>query len=134
MSEIPVPSAAIHNPLERQARIGAATRWRSGILRAMFYAPIVLLTSAFAAVAMFPEIAEYATPLIDLNRAKHCTAVVPIEGRCTSQMQELGNTCPTQLPAAVESDEAASFLSSADQIPVDATSTENAIDTESPSN
>ncbi|MBM4074653.1 MAG: hypothetical protein FJ267_03320 [Planctomycetes bacterium] len=37
-------------------------------VRAVLYVPLILLVGTYAAVAMFPELAEYATPLIGNSR------------------------------------------------------------------
>lgn len=46
----------------------AAVRGRTSagnpLLRALFYFPVIVLAGTLAAVGMFPELAEYATPLL----------------------------------------------------------------------
>ncbi len=60
-----------------------------GNLTAVFYTPIILLFGGFAALAMFPEIAEYATPWIGESVGQH---VCPSVNRASTGPSSCGIT------------------------------------------
>ena len=47
------------------------TRRRSGLVRAVLYAPVVLMLGGLAALATFPELAEFAKPLVGDSSQKY---------------------------------------------------------------
>ena len=53
---------------------------RSGLLRAVLYTPIVLILGALGAVAMFPDLAEYASPVIGQSKSCNC----PLKAMCAA--------------------------------------------------
>jgi hypothetical protein len=69
----------------------------SGVLRAIVYAPLVLVVGGFAAVAAFPNLAEYATPLIGESTS---TPVYPFNG---TGMSSGGGSCCGRARAATSS-------------------------------
>ncbi len=67
-------------------------------LTAVFYTPILLLFGGFAALATFPEIAEYAAPWIDDPVSQH---VCPASNGASTVSNSCGLTtgCPTSIAA-----------------------------------
>ena len=63
---------------------------RSVILRAALYTPVVLVLSALGAVAMFPNLADYASPIIGESHCSNC----PIRALCS--LMGVGQSCPSQ--------------------------------------
>ncbi|WP_010584995.1 hypothetical protein [Schlesneria paludicola] len=51
------------NPADSSCPTGGHCR-RSGLMRAVLYTPVVVILSGLAALAMFPELSRYATPLV----------------------------------------------------------------------
>ena len=133
MSTNPISKPNVDSQIESSNVIGTYGASRSGFWRAMMYMPVVLLTSAFVAVAMFPNLAEYATPLLDLNQPKAaCISTESPTPECMQQMMQRRSTCPVELAAAAdESAINADLIEQSDESPADATSVANSVGAES---
>jgi len=134
MSELPVmpdlnePNQSSRSALESKSMSCAGGCENHQTLTAMFYTPVLLLFGGFAALATFPEIAEYAAPWIDEPVAQHvCPSVVGVStgsnscglttgcsnsGCSTSVAAEAdhceGTVCPGALDATMTPNESSS--------------------------
>ena len=61
--DIPVTNAE-NNPESQPAVCSTGSKRRSGLMRVVLYTPVALLLGGLASLAAFPELANYATPLI----------------------------------------------------------------------
>ena len=91
MSETNVTPAASDSPA-----VGATPRRGLGVLRAALYAPVVLIVSAMGAVAMFPDLAEYASPLIGNSSGSECTCPIARLAHLIGQGKSAGEGCSSQ--------------------------------------
>ena len=97
---------------------------RGFLLRTMIYAPIVLLVGAYAAVGMFPELAEYATPLLQDGMACYSTSACQGQRNSTSASCS-SHGCPSKRMACCSTNLAAedsgtdTLLTGEDLLPVD---------------
>jgi hypothetical protein len=131
----------------------------SGLLRAMVYTPVVLIVGAMGAVAMFPDLAEYAAPLVSCSsggcssqRSAHASLMgldgsAPAGG-CSSSEISSGGCCPMSGGArfetiSAEADPAEETATTAEpdlaalaptDVPADATSASNLTEVETASN
>lgn len=77
MPDVNEPSHTSKSALELKSMRCAGGCENHDTLTAVFYTPVLLLIGGFAALATFPEIAEYAAPWIDEPVAQHvCPSVV----------------------------------------------------------
>ncbi|MEK6263009.1 MAG: hypothetical protein AABP62_30890 [Planctomycetota bacterium] len=94
----PLDTTAALGPETKSATSSAGSRWyRSGpLLRAVFYTPMVLAAGALSAAVVFPELSEYASPLLDVSQhgcpfsSVACSAG-PVEAPCCAHSQ----SCPS---------------------------------------
>lgn len=114
----PAPNVDSKAELPQEACCAMANPFSEVALRAAIYVPALLLTSAFAAAAVFPDLAEYVTPLLDMG--SKCPATISGSstnsgpccqqaGKTSSCSGSASDTANPQVPAA-----------SADEIPADA--------------
>lgn len=128
---------------------------RSGMLRAVLYTPVVLILGGLATLAAFPDLAEYASPLIGHSSSNSqcplqalmsgsggcCARKAMATGSCSSS--QAGSCSASSMPCCTFEESSTSaepandnltMNESADESPVDALAVVNAVDLETPSN
>lgn len=81
MSDQNIPSTNAESNVEPQAVCSTGCKnHNSGILRAVLYTPIVLILGGLAALATFPELANYATPLIGESNSQYTCPIAAALG------------------------------------------------------
>jgi hypothetical protein len=96
-SDLPSTTPELKTEMQKPTCAGGCNHSGGGIMRAVAYTPIVLLAGAMAAIAMFPNLAEYATPLIGESTGNLTCALKNTsgEGHCCASMQAAAGCCPT---------------------------------------
>lgn len=86
------------SPETNQPSSTTTTRRHDGIVRAALYAPAILLIGGLAALAAFPNLADYAAPLVAVSSAKpvypfNGTGMSPGGGGCCGLSRPTGGSC-----------------------------------------
>lgn len=142
------------NPQPDACATGCRTK-KSGLYRAVLYTPIALMLSTLAALATFPDLARYASPLIGescSSQEYNCpiaavanmmgygkASQTAASGCCSGSGMSSFSCCPALTPCSSQSSESATSelpadSASAEEAPADAFSAANAVEVDSPSN
>ncbi len=81
---------------ETQTCASSCNHRRSGLLRAVLYAPIVLIAGGMASMAMFPGLSEYATPLIGDSAGSECSCPLTRLAKMVGFNSRSEQTCSSQ--------------------------------------
>ena len=96
------PEGNSANPPEACAS-GCQHRTGNGLLRAVLYTPVVIVLGGLAALATFPDLAQYAAPLIDHLPKSAMNAKCPFQCQSSSKAIDLSNPVYHQEKSCCES-------------------------------